>query len=97
MAAPPLHDPTSGALVTGRSGLIPVETVTAHPQRKIIAAGYANGRITVAQIGSRDELVVKPCGSAITALTWSGDGQHLAAGMVDGTAAIITFPALLLK
>ncbi|RWM05637.1 WD40 repeat domain-containing protein [Mesorhizobium sp.] len=97
MAAPPLHDPAAGALETGRSGLVPVETVAAHSERKIIAAGYANGRITVAQIGSRDELVVKPSGSAITALTWSGDGQHLAAGMVDGTAAIVTFPALLFK
>ncbi|TIO59725.1 MAG: WD40 repeat domain-containing protein [Mesorhizobium sp.] len=97
MAAPPLHDAAAGALETGRSGLVPVETVAAHPERKIIAAGYANGRITVAQIGSRDELVVKPSGSAITALTWSGDGQHLAAGMVDGTAAIVTFPALLFK
>lgn len=97
MTAPPLHDATSGALETGRSGLVPVETVTAHPQRKIIAAGYANGRITVAHIGSRDELVVKLSGSTITALAWSGDGQHLAAGMADGTAAIVTFPALLFK
>ncbi|MDX8483277.1 WD40 repeat domain-containing protein [Mesorhizobium sp. VK24D] len=97
MAAPPLHDAASGALETGRPGLVPVETVAAHPERKIIAAGYANGRLTIAPIGSRDELVVKPSGSAITALAWSGDGQHLAAGMVDGTAAIITFPALLFK
>jgi WD40 repeat protein len=97
MAAPPLHDAASGALETGRPGLVPVETVAAHPERKIIAAGYANGRVAVGQIGSRDELVVKLSGSAITALAWSGDGQHLAAGMVDGTAAIITFPALLFK
>ncbi|WP_292323597.1 WD40 repeat domain-containing protein [Mesorhizobium sp.] len=97
MVAAPLHDAASGALETGRPGLVPVETVEAHPERKIIAAGYANGRLTVAQIGSRDELVVKPSGSAITALAWSGDGQHLAAGMMDGTAAIITFPALLFK
>ncbi|WP_217578055.1 WD40 repeat domain-containing protein [Mesorhizobium sp. GbtcB19] len=97
MAAPPLRDAAAGALETGRSGLVPVETVAAHPKRKIIAAGYANGRITVAHIGSRDELVVKLSGSTITALAWSGDGQHLAAGMADGTAAIITFPALLFK
>jgi WD40 repeat protein len=97
MAAPPFEHAASGALETGRAAAVPVETMAAHPVRNLIAAGYANGRITVAQIGSRDELVVKFSGSAITALAWSGDGQHLAVGMVDGTAAIVTFPAMLFK
>lgn len=97
MVTPPFDDATSGALETGRSAPVPVETTAAHPVKKLIAGGYANGRITVAQIGSRDELLVKPSGSAITALAWSGDGQHLAVGMVDGTAAIVTFPAMLFK
>jgi len=97
MVTPPFDDATSGALETGRSAPVPVETMAAHPVKKLIAAGYANGRITVAQIGSRDELVVKPSGNAITALAWSGDGRHLAVGMVDGTAAIVTFPAMLFK
>ncbi|TPI44352.1 WD40 repeat domain-containing protein [Mesorhizobium sp. B3-1-6] len=97
MAVPPFEHAASGALETGRAAPVPVETMAAHPVRSLIAAGYANGRITVAQIGSRDELVVKFSGSAITALAWSGDGQHLAVGMVDGTAAIVTFPAMLFK
>ncbi|MBZ9841470.1 WD40 repeat domain-containing protein [Mesorhizobium sp. CA5] len=97
MTAPPLDGETSGALETGRAGLVPVEAVAAHPQKKLIAAGYANGRITVAQIGTRDELLVRPLGSAVTALAWSGDGRHLALGTVDGTAAIITFPAQMFK
>jgi WD40 repeat protein len=71
--------------------------VAAHPEKKLIAAGYANGRITIAQIGARDELVVRPLGSAVTALAWSGDGRHLAIGAVDGTAAIVTFPAQMFK
>ncbi|UVC12809.1 WD40 repeat domain-containing protein [Mesorhizobium onobrychidis] len=97
MTAPPLDGDTSGALATGRAGLVPVETVAAHPEQKLIAAGYANGRITIAQIGARDELLVRPLGSAVTALAWSGDGRHLAVGAVDGTAAIVTFPAQMFK
>jgi WD40 repeat protein len=97
MVAPPLGGETSGALETGRAGLVPVEAVAAHPEKKLIAAGYANGRITIAQIGARDELLVSPLGSAVTALAWSGDGRHLAVGAVDGTAAIVTFPAQMFK
>ncbi len=97
MADPPFEHAASGALETGRTAAVPVETMATHPLRNLIAAGYANGRITIAQIGSRDELVVRFSGSAITALAWSGDGRHLAVGMVDGTAAIVTFPAILFK
>jgi hypothetical protein len=97
MTAPPLGGETSGALETGRAGLVAVETLAAHPKKKLIAAGYANGRITIAQIGARDELLVRPLGSPVTALAWSGDGLHLAVGTVDGTAAIITFPAQMFK
>lgn len=97
MAAPPVDGETSGALETGRAGLVLVEAMAAHPEKKLIAAGYANGRITIAQIGARDELLVTPLGSAVTALAWSTDGRHLAIGTVDGTAAIATFPAQMFK
>ena len=97
MTAPPVGGETSGVLETGRAGLVLVEAVAAHPEKKLIAAGYANGRITIAQIGGRDELLVRPLGSAVTALAWSGDGRHLAMGSVDGTAAIVTFPAQMFK
>jgi WD40 repeat protein len=97
MTAPPVGGETSGALETGRAGLVLVEAVAAHPEKKLIAAGYANGRITIAQIGARDELLVRPLGSAVTALAWSGDGRQLAMGSVDGTAAIVTFPAQMFK
>ena len=97
MSAPPVGGETSGALETGRAGLVLVEAVAAHPEKKLIAAGYANGRITIAQVGARDELLVRPLGSAVTALAWSGDGRHLAMGSVDGTAAIVTFPAQMFK
>lgn len=97
MIAPPFDGETSGALETGHTGLVLVETVAAHPEKKLIAASYANGRITVAQIGARDELLVRALGSTVTALAWSSDGRHLAVGSADGAAAIVTFPAQLFK
>lgn len=97
MVAPPVDGETSGALKTGRAGLVLVEAVAAHPEKKLVAAGYANGRITIAQIGSPEEVLIRPLGSAVTALAWSGDGRHLAVGAVDGTAAIVTFPAQMFK
>ncbi|NGN43009.1 WD40 repeat domain-containing protein [Mesorhizobium sp. CGMCC 1.15528] len=97
MAAPPFDGETSGALETGRAGLVLLETIAAHPEKKLVAAGCANGQITIAQIGTRDELLVRPLGSAVTALAWSGDGHHLAMGTVDGTAAIVTFPTQMFK
>jgi WD40 repeat protein len=97
MSAPPLGGETAGALETGRAGMVPVEIVAAHPHKKLIAAGHANGRITVAQIGTREEIVVRPLGGAVAALAWSGDGRHLAIGTADGTAAIVTFPDQMFK
>lgn len=97
MKLPPLEGETGGALVTGRPGLVVVETVAGHPTRPLAAAGFANGQIVVARIGERDELLVKPSGGAVTALAWSADGRHLAAGTTDGGASLITFPAQMFK
>ncbi|BCH22711.1 WD40 repeat domain-containing protein [Mesorhizobium sp. L-8-3] len=86
-----------GALVTGRPGLVLVEAVAAHPKREMVAAGYANGQVVIAQIGRRDEMPVRASGRAITALAWSPDGRHLAVGDAGGTAAIVTFPPQIFK
>ncbi|RWL79761.1 MAG: hypothetical protein EOR67_31075 [Mesorhizobium sp.] len=97
MKLPPLEGETGGALVTGRPGLVVVEAVAGHPTRPLAAAGFANGQIVIARIGERDELLVKPSGGAITALAWSADGRHLAAGTANGGASLITFPAQMFK
>lgn len=97
MRAPPLDGAAEGALVTGRAGLVVVEAVAAHPRKPLVAAGYANGQITVAQIGAREELLVKSSGGTVTTLAWSGDGRHLAVGTADGQASLITFPDQLFK
>lgn len=95
-AAGPLPS-TEGALVTGQPGLVVVETVAAHPARPLVAAGYANGQVTIAQIGSRDELLLRQGGAAVTCLSFSPDGRHLAIGDAAGTAAVASFPSQMFK
>jgi WD40 repeat protein len=83
---------------TGRAGFIAVEAVDLQSRSSLIAAGYANGKVVVSKIGSRDELLVKAPGQAkVCAIRWSIDGQHLAIGTADGEAAIVTFPPQLFK
>lgn len=98
LAEPPIEDATAGALQTGRPGLVVVERVAAHPSRDLIAAGYANGQVSVMRLGQRDELLVRQDGKgAVTALAWSPDGEHLALGTADGLAALVSFPPHLFK
>ncbi len=96
--APPLDDPTVGALQTGRPGLVVIDCVAAHPQRNLLAAGYANGQVSIMQLGQRDELLLRQDGGgAVHALAWSADGGHLALGTEDGSAAIVSFPPHMFK
>jgi WD40 repeat protein len=96
MAAPPVGDDASGALATGRAGLVVVECVAPHPTRDLVAAGYANGQIVVAAIGGRDEMLLRHSGGAVRALAWSANGKELAVGAED-EAAIVSFPSILFK
>lgn len=97
MNAPPIGGEGAGALATGRTGLVPVEVVATHPTKNLIAAGYANGQIIVAQIGQRDEMIVRSGGGRVGALAWSSDGNHLAIGDDDCEAAIASFPSQMFK
>lgn len=97
MAAPPFENSASGALATGRPGLVMVDAVAAQPKGRLVAAGYGNGQIVVAPAGSPEELVVRQAGGRVSALRWSADGRHLAMGDADGNIAIITFPKELFK
>ena len=78
---------------TGQPSLVTVETVASHPKRPLIAAGYENGMLIIANIGSRDELVIKTEGDgAITSLRWSKDDGYLAFGTDRGFVAIVELP-----
>lgn len=88
---------TDRPLVTGQPGLVAVEAVAAHPARPLVAAGYANGQVTIAQAGARDELLLRHEGAPVTCLAFSPDGRHLAIGDAGGEAAIATFPSQMFK
>jgi hypothetical protein len=92
-----MDEPPPGARATGRGGFVMVDAVAAHPVKALIAAGYQNGRIVIAPIGSPEELIVRNAGGPVTALQWSKDGRYLAMGDALGNAAIVTFPNEIFK
>lgn len=81
----------------GRAGLLIVESVAVSPDRPLVAVGYASGLVSLAQIGGRDEMMLRDRGGAVAVLAWSPDGAHLALGDADGAAALIALPAALFK
>jgi len=66
--------------------------IACHPVEDVIAAGYADGSVVLAEIPTRRVLRVAPPGeSPVSALTWSGEGAWLAFGTEKGFAALIDF------
>ncbi|NWH08889.1 MAG: WD40 repeat domain-containing protein [Alphaproteobacteria bacterium] len=78
----------------GPEGAAPVCFVAAHPARDLIASGHGDGSVFLSRLqDDRSALLRRGQGAAITALAWSHDGQHLAAGGEDGFAALLSFEA----
>lgn len=64
--------------------------VACHPERGIVAAGFADGLVVLADIASGQALPVAAAGrGSVSALAWSTDGKFLAFGTEDGFAAIV--------
>ena len=64
--------------------------VAAHPLHEMVAAGFADGLVVLADISSERILGVAPPGNgSISALAWSGDGARLAFGTETGFAALV--------
>ncbi len=93
---PPFDGDRSGALETGRAGMVAVVEVAAHPTRRLVAAAYANGQIVIAEPGRRDEMILKASGATPAALAWSADGRMLAIAAQDAVA-LVTLPDALFK
>lgn len=67
-----------------------VTCVAFHPRDEIIAAGYADGAVTMARLNDDAFVVLQTPGSdPVSALAWSGDGALLAWGGEDGRAGLI--------
>ncbi|HLJ05224.1 MAG TPA: WD40 repeat domain-containing protein [Acetobacteraceae bacterium] len=64
--------------------------VAAHPRDEMVAGGFADGLIVLADVNSSRVLPVAPPGRGpVSALAWSPDGSQLAFGTESGLAAII--------
>ncbi|HQT59700.1 MAG TPA: WD40 repeat domain-containing protein [Acidiphilium sp.] len=69
-----------------------VRRVACHPQHEVVAAGFADGSVVVADIARERILPVAAAGrGAVSALGWSPNGAHLAFGTETGFVALIDF------
>ena len=85
-------------VMTGRAGLVPVNAVAASPNRNLVAVGYANGLLSLAEIGQPSEILLREdTGAGIAAMAWSPNGSYLALSGTDGTAALVEFPEAMFK
>lgn len=86
------------AVVTGKAGLMTVGAVATSPNRNLVAVGYGNGLLSLAEIGQPSEILLREnTGAAITAMAWSGNGTYLALAGSDGSAALVEFPDSMFK
>jgi WD40 repeat protein len=64
--------------------------VACHPKEEVVAAGYVDGTVVMAQVSSQKLVIVTgPGGEAVSALAWSPDGGRLIFGTESGRAAIV--------
>jgi WD40 repeat protein len=66
--------------------------VAGHPKEELVAGGFEDGLVVVADIASSRILPVAPPGHGpVTTLAWSADGTRLAIGTENWFAAIVDF------
>ncbi|MDB5403148.1 MAG: hypothetical protein QOD93_4589 [Acetobacteraceae bacterium] len=77
--------------LAGGDGIICTQ-VACHPKDDIVAGGFSDGLVVVADIASSRILpVVPPDHGPISTLGWSPDGTQLAVGTETGFAALVDF------
>lgn len=66
--------------------------VACNPKDELVAGGFEDGLVVLADIGSSRILPVAPPGHGpVTTLAWSADGTQLAIGTENGFAAVVDF------
>lgn len=84
MGKPPLElAPNEGKML---------KRIACHPQHEMVAAGFEDGMVVMADITRQTVLpVAAPGHGPISALAWNASGSHLAIGTEDGFAAVVDF------
>ena len=66
--------------------------VAANPKEELVAGGFEDGLLVIADISSARILPIVPPGQGpVTALAWSADGVRLAVGTEKGLAGLVDF------
>jgi len=77
--------------LAGGDGII-CQQVACHPKDELVAGGFSDGLVVVADVGSSRILpVAPPDHGPVSALAWSPDGSRLALGTETGFAAVVDF------
>jgi len=77
--------------LAGGDGILCTQ-VACHPSNEMVAGGFADGLVVVADIDTSRVLpVAPPEHGPVSALAWSADGTRLAFGTEKGLAAIVDF------
>jgi hypothetical protein len=96
VAAWALHD--NSDVISARPGLVLIDAIATCPTRNLVAVGYANGLLSLAEIGRPSEILLREdTATGISAMAWSADGAYLALAGTDGSAALIEFPGSMFK
>ncbi|MDE2005056.1 MAG: WD40 repeat domain-containing protein [Rhodospirillales bacterium] len=75
--------------LAGGDGVV-CTSVAFHPREDVVAGGFADGLVVLADVNSSRILPVVPPGNEqVSALAWSPAGTHLAIGTAGGFAAIV--------
>lgn len=91
-------NPGNAPLASGKPGLMLIDAVATSPARNLVAVGYANGLVSLAEINKPGEMLLREnTGAEIAAMAWSRDGSFLAISGADGGAALVEFPASMFK
>ena len=85
-------------IVSAKAGLVLINAVATCPTRNLVAVGYANGLLSLAEIGRPSEILLREdTGAGVAAMAWSSDGKFLAVAGSDGSAALVDFPDSMFK